>query len=218
MDVEQVHHALVLGARHPLQRGDDGCLFRPPQHIPQRQAAGHGVRIRVVVQHDDDAVGIAEESLVLLDLEAGERPAELGEKRASEQLGEGEVIQFGKLRLQLLFALAEVGSANAEHVNQRPSRIPDRLQNLLEAPLPRILDDDAGSGGQVGFEVGVGAAEVAGRDAQAAVVEAPGDRFGFNQELDLEARQQDLVQHPGRQLGLADGETPHLRLGTPTKA
>ena len=51
--------------------------------------------------------------------------------------------------------------------------------------------------------------EVAGGDVQPAVVEAAGERLALDQELDFEAGQQDLVEHPDDQLGLTDGETPH---------
>ena len=106
MDVEQVHHPLVLRARDALQRADDRRLLGAAQHVAQRQAAGHRIGIGVVVQEDEDAVGVAEEALVLLNLEAGQGAAELGEQRTAEQLRQRQVVQLGKLRLQLLFALA----------------------------------------------------------------------------------------------------------------
>ena len=72
-----------------------------------------------------------------------------------------------------------------------------------------VLDDDAGAGGEIGLEVGIGAVEVAARDVQAAVVQAARERLALDEELDFEAGQQDLVEHPDGQLGLADGEAPH---------
>ena len=108
VDVEQVHHPLVLRPRHALQRRDDGRLPVAVQHRAERQAAGHRVGIRIVVQEDEHPVGVAEESLILLDAEAGEGAAELGEKRTAEELGEGQVIELGKQRLQLVFTLSRV--------------------------------------------------------------------------------------------------------------
>jgi hypothetical protein len=52
---------------------------------------------------------------------------------------------------------------------------------------------------------------------ETAFVESSCDRFTFDQELDFEAWQQDFVEHPDSQFGLADGETPHLGPGTPTR-
>ena len=74
-----------------------------------------------------------------------------------------------------------------------------------------VFDDDAGAGREVGLEIGVGAAGVAGGDVQPAVVQPARERLAFDQELDFEAGQQDLVEHPDGQLRLADGETPHSR-------
>ncbi len=67
VDVEQVDHAEVLRPRHALDRADDGRGLRAPQDVPQRQAAGHRVGIGVVVQQDEDPIGVAEIALVLLD-------------------------------------------------------------------------------------------------------------------------------------------------------
>ena len=58
---------------------------------------------------------------------------------------------------------------------------------------------------EVGFEEGVGAAGIAGRDVHAGVVETPRERPVLDDELDLEAGQQDLVEHPDDQLVLTDG-------------
>ena len=95
VDVEQVHHPLVLGARDAVKRRDDGRLLVAAQHVAQGQAAGERVRIGIVVQQDEDAVGVAQEPLVLLHLEARKRSAELGEQRAAEELGQRQVVELG---------------------------------------------------------------------------------------------------------------------------
>ena len=152
VDVEQVHHPLVLGPGDALQRRDDRRLLGAAQHVAQRQAAGHRVGIRIVVQEDEDAVGVAEEALILLDLEAGEGAAELGEQRPAEQLRERQVVQLGELRLELLLALARVRGADAQHVDQRAAGVPDGFEDLLEAAAAVVFDDDAGAGREVGLE------------------------------------------------------------------
>ena len=60
-------------------------------------------------------------------------------------------------------------------------------------------------GVEVGLDEGVGAPRVAGDDVDAGVVEPPRERPVLDDELDLEAGQQDLVEHPDDQLVLADG-------------
>ena len=75
--------------------------------------------------------------------------------------------------------------------------------------MPAVFDDDAGAGGDVGLEIGVGPARVAGGDVQTGVVQPAGERLALDEKFDFEAGQQDFVEHPDDQLGLADGETPH---------
>ena len=60
-------------------------------------------------------------------------------------------------------------------------------------------------GAEVGLEEGVGAPRVAGDDVDAGVVEPARQRLVLDDELDLEAGQQDLVEHPDDQFVLADG-------------
>ena len=99
--------------------------------------------------------------------------------------------------------------ADAEHVDQRAAGVADGLEHLLEALPAVVFDDDAGAGREVGFDIGVRPAEIAGGHVQPAVVEAAGKRLALDQELDFEAGQQDLIEHPDGQLRLTDGETPH---------
>ena len=40
--------------------------LRAAEHVAQREAARHRVGIRIVVQQDQDAIGVAEVALVLL--------------------------------------------------------------------------------------------------------------------------------------------------------
>ena len=186
LDVEQAHHPQVLGPGHAVERRDHRRLAGAAQHRPQGQPAGHGIRVRVVVQEDDHLVGVAEEALVLLHPQPRQRSAELGEQRAAEQLGQRQVVQLRELRLEILLALPRVRRADAQDVDQRGAGVPDGFEDALEAVPAVVLDDHAGAGGEVGLDVGVGAARVARRDVQPAVVEPLGQRLTLDQELDFE--------------------------------
>ena len=148
VDVEQVHHPQVLRPRDALDRADDRRRLRAPQHVAQRQAARHRVGIRIVVQHDQDAIGVAEVALILLDPRAGQRSAELGEQRAAEQLRHREIGDVGELGVELLGPLAGGRGADAEHVDERAAGVAHRLENLPEAPFAVVFDDDAGATGR----------------------------------------------------------------------
>ena len=50
------------------------------------------------------------------------------------------------------------------------------------------LDDDAGGGGEIGLDVGVGAFQVAGGDRQAGIVQLAGERFALDEEINLDAQ------------------------------
>ena len=70
------------------------------------------------------------------------------------------------------------------------------VDDFAQAAAAVVFDDDAGGRRRVGLEVGVGAPGIAGRDVQAGVVEPPRERPALDEELDLEAGQQDRVEHP----------------------
>ena len=91
------------------------------------------------------------------------------------------------------------------------ARVADGLDRPAQASLPDVLDDDAGARCDVGLDVGVGAAEVARGDRQARFVELTGERLALDQELDLEAGLERLIEHPDEQFRLADGQAPHQR-------
>ena len=95
--------------------------------------------------------------------------------------------------------------ADAEHVDERAAGVAHRFENLLQAAAAVVFDDDAGAGAEVGLDEGVGAARIAGRDVDAGVVQPAGERPVLDDEFDLEAGQQDLVEHPDDQLVLTDG-------------
>jgi hypothetical protein len=80
----------------PWNRADDRRGLGAAQDVAQRQAAGHRVGVRVVVQQDQHAVGVAEVALVLLHAGPGQRPAELGEQRPAEQLRHRQIDDIGE--------------------------------------------------------------------------------------------------------------------------
>ena len=94
----------------PSQRGNDGGGSRTVQHRAQGEAAGHRVGIGLVVQQDQDAIGVGQIALVLLDAGARQRTAEFGEQRRFEELGKREVRDVGKLVADGLRALLAVGA------------------------------------------------------------------------------------------------------------
>ncbi len=145
-----------------------------------------------MVQQDEHAVRVAEVALVLLDLGPCERPAEFGEEGAAEELGHRQVRHVRELGVQLFASLGGHGRTQPKHVHERTARIAHRLQHALEAAARVVLDDDAGSGCEVGLEVGVGAPRIADRDGHPRIVEAARQRLAVDNELDFEAGQQDL--------------------------
>ena len=209
LDVEQVLHPQVFRARGALQGANDGRLLGSPQDVAERQAARHRIRIGVVVQENQYAVGIAEESLVLLDPKPRQRSAELDQQRLPEQLGERKIVHLGEERAQLIFMLVRVAAADADDIHERGARVANRFQYLAKASLSAVFDDDAGGGGDVGLEIGVGSARVAGEDVQVGVMQPAGERLALDEKFDFEAGHQGFVEHPDDQLGLADGKTPH---------
>jgi hypothetical protein len=68
-----------------------------------------------------------------------------------------------------------------------------------------VLDDDAGTGPEVGLQEGIRPLRVAGDDVDARIVQPARERALFHDELDLEARQQNLVEHPDDEFVLTDG-------------
>ena len=153
-------------------------VLRAAQDVAQRQAAGHGVGIGIVVQQDQHAVGVAEVALVLLDARARQRSAELGQQRAAEELRHRrDTTTSGNSAWSSSARFAVLGAdADAQHVDERAARVADGLEDLLQAAPAVVFDDDAGARGQVGLDVGVGAAGVAGDDVDAGVVQAPRER------------------------------------------
>ena len=93
---------------------------------------------------------------------------------------------------------AAVGAVLAcmKRVDQRATGIANGFDGLLDCAFAAVLDDEAGVGGDVGFEVGIDASGVAGYHLDPGVVETAGEGPAFDKEVDLEARQEHLVERP----------------------
>ncbi len=204
VEVEKVDHPQVLRPGHALDGADDRRGLGAAQNVAQRQAAGHRVWIGVVVEQNQHAIGVAEVALILLDARPGQRSTELGQQRSAEQLRHREVRHVREFGVEFLGALAGRFGADAEDVDQRAAGGAHRFEHLLRAASAVVLDDDAGAGTDVRLEIRVGAARVTRRDRHPRLVEAAGERPVLDDELDLESRQQDLVEHPDDQFVLAD--------------
>ena len=102
LDVEHVRHPEVLRPCHSLHGADDRGRFGPPQQVAKREPARQGIRVRIVVQEDQDAIGVGEIPLVLLHARASHRAAQLGDQGRPEQLGQLEVGHLAVVILAIL--------------------------------------------------------------------------------------------------------------------
>ena len=214
VDVEQVDHPEVLGTGDALQRAQNRRGLGAAQQVTQREARRQRVRIGIVVEQDQHAIGVVEETLILLDAGAGQGPADLGDERPADELGHREERQFGKRRAQLvlppLVGAALFRARLAQDIHQRGSGVPDGIELVAQPLTPAVFDDDAGGGADVGLDVGLGLLDVAGDHRHAGIVQAPGQRTAFHQEVDVEAGGQDLLQEPDNQLSVTDGQASHV--------
>jgi hypothetical protein len=72
------------------------------------------------------------------------------------------------------------------------------------------LDDETGVGGDVGFEVGVDPLGIAGNHLDPGVVETPGEGPAFDKKVDLEARQEHLVERSDDEFILTNGQNAQI--------
>ena len=156
------------------------------------------------MEQDQDAIGVGEVALVLLHAGARHRPAQLRHERRPHQLRELEMRDVVDCRPGRLGAPA-VPRSGVQQVDQRAARIAHRRDDLLHAAAGVVFDDEAGARGDIGFEVGVDPPRIAGDDLNAGVVQPPGERAAIDEEIDLEAGEQDGIQRADEQFVLADG-------------
>ncbi len=76
LQVEQLEHPEVFRTADAVETADDGGLSGAAEDVAKREAARDGVRVRVVVEQDQDAVGVREVALILLNLSAGSPTAQ----------------------------------------------------------------------------------------------------------------------------------------------
>ena len=210
LDVEQVGHPDVLGSGHPLERPDDGGRPGAVEQGAEGEAAGHRVGVRVVVQQNQDTVGVCEKPLVLFDPRAGDGPFQRRSQGAPEQLGESQSADPRRRQQPLPFLLPGApGPLGVEQIHERGPRVPYRLDRPARAPAGGILDEDAGGGTDVGLEPGVDPARVADVDGDAGIFQAPSEEPVFDDELNVQARLERPGQESNEQFVLADGEAFH---------
>ena len=122
VDVEHVRHAQVLGPRHALDGADDRRRLGPPEQVAQRQAARQRVRIGVVVEEDEDAVGVGEVALILLHARPGHRAAQFGDEGRADELAEADVGDVGLGGTRVLGGLVGLRT-RVQHVDERAAGV-----------------------------------------------------------------------------------------------
>ena len=124
-----------------------------------------------------------------------------------DQFREREV---GDVRIVVLEALFAVGvAARPEDVDERSAGVPRRVDQPAETPPVVVLDEDAVGGGEPGLQVRVTPPGVGGGHGQPGFVEPPGKGPVLDQEFDVEAGSQHLMERANQELVLADRKTLH---------
>jgi hypothetical protein len=208
LQIEELEHAQVFGPAHAIHAPDDRRLARAPQNVAQREPTRDGVGIGIVVQKDENAVGVGQEALVLLDALARDRPAQLDEKCRARELRQRQTRNLGKRLAQFVRAL-RVLRRRAEHPHQRPARGAHRLQDFAQRSSAVVFDDDARARREIGFDESVEPFGVAYTDSKAGLVKSARQRGTFNQDVELGAGCEHRVEQPHNQFRVTDRETPH---------
>src|SRR5262249_44013654 len=112
-----------------------------------------------------------------------------------------------ELTVEFVRALAGSRRADAENVHERPAGVADGFEDLAGISAAVVFDDDAGARTEVRFQPGFGAPRIAGGDGDAGFVQTPSERSLFDDELDFETGQQDLIEHPDDEFVLTDCQT-----------
>ena len=114
------------------------------QQRAQRKPAGHGVGIRLVVEENQDAIGILEIASILLNARARQRSAELGEQRRFEELGQRKVPDVREVRAHRFGALLAIGRPHSEHVDQRAAGVADGVDHPRQIAPAGVFDNHDG--------------------------------------------------------------------------
>src|SRR5262245_49284954 len=120
--------------------------------------------------------------------------------------------------MKFLGALGGGAAADAEDVDERAAAVAHRFEDFPGIAPAVVLDNRARAGAEIGLDPGLRPAGVADRDRDVVFLEAPRQGPLLDDELDLEAGQQDFVEHPDDQFVLTDGQTPHQRANPPLYA
>jgi hypothetical protein len=208
LQVQQLQHAQVLGAGHAVHAPDDGGLSGAAQDVAQRKPAGDGIRIRIVVQQDEDAIRIRHIALILLHALPIDRASELDLQRRTREFRQREAVHFGEARFESVRTL-RIFRRRAEYPNERAAGGANGLDDFSEGTAAVVFNDDAGGGSEVGADVGIDTLRIAYAEAEAFAVEAPPQGGAFHKDVQLVAGGDDRVEQPHHQLGMTDRETPH---------
>src|SRR4029453_8013587 len=78
-----------------------------------------------------------------------------------------------------------------------------------QRPSAVVLDDDAGSWGEIGADESVDTFRVANDCAESCFVEPPGQGRAFDEHVELAAGREHGIEQPDDQLRMTDREAPH---------
>ena len=193
-----------FSGRHALHGADDRRRPRPA-HVPECQARGQCIRVRLVVKQDEHPVGVRKVTLVLLHPGPGEGPAQFGRERRRDELAEVEMRDFRHHRPQLVLAALIRNAVGVQDVEQAAARVANRGYDSFQALFAGVLDDDAGAGREIRADVGIHATDVRDGCRHPVFNETPGKWPAFDKELNVERPRENAMQGPDDQLVLTDG-------------
>src|SRR5690606_32306418 len=164
-----------------------------------------------VVEQNQHAICIREVPLILLHPRARHRPAQLGQERRPDEFAQVHVGNVRELGLQGFGRLRLHPCTGPNNVGERAARVMDRRQDPPGTPSSVVLDDEAGSGGDVGLEVGVDPARVTNGDIDPRFVEPPCQRPALDEEVQFERGLQYFVERANDEFVLTDDYYAHVR-------
>ena len=171
VDVEEAGHPEVLGSRNPLERPDDRGGLGPVQEVAQGETAGHRVGIRVVVQQDQHAVGVGQIALILLDPRACHRAIQFRAERATQEIRQCQMSNFGRAGSQFLLPPGARRVSHVEQIDEDAAGIADCLHGAPGTASSGVLDEHAGAGVDGGPQIALHRVRIADVDRDLGVVQ-----------------------------------------------
>ena len=129
----------------------------------------------------------------------------------------GSIVEaaFGNAAAQGVLHIAAAGNSGSCAGTENTVGYPARFASVVAVAATNALDERtcfSSTGPEVEIAapgMSINSTRVGGGDVHAGVMEPAGEEFALDEKFNFEARQQDLVEHPGDQLVLADGQAPH---------